>query len=313
MKQPWEWDENDLLKLIETGEKENIQLDYKACYALALTDRKKDEISKDVSAFANSGGGTIIYGIIEDGNIPTKLDIGYDPNQISKEWIEQVINSRIQRRIDNIIINPVELKSSFPGKVAYVVHVPQSMRAPHQAGDKRFYKRFNFSCVPMEEYEIRDVSRRYESPDLTISFALKSSPSIWVEANKTNVIPVKIMAIITNNSPTPAEYIVINIYLDERLIINANPNGFNQVGHVNLLKDDQPYHFAQLHKNHLIPNAMPIFEGVNFKLFDAPLEIIIPTEGKYLIGWDLKSPRMQNKISIAYITRKEDLVSLVEL
>ena len=34
------------------------------------------------------------------------------------------------------------------------------------ANDNRFYKRFNFQSVPMEEYEVRDVSRRLDSPDL---------------------------------------------------------------------------------------------------------------------------------------------------
>jgi hypothetical protein len=31
MKQPWEWDEDDLVVLITTGTKESIELEYKAC------------------------------------------------------------------------------------------------------------------------------------------------------------------------------------------------------------------------------------------------------------------------------------------
>lgn len=143
MKRPWEWDEDDLLKLISMSEKESIELDYKACDALAQTDGKKNEISKDISAYANSAGGAIVYGIVENGHVPIRLDVGFDPTLISKEWLEQVINSRIHRRIDGIKINQVELAQSAPGKVAYVVYVPQSSRAPHQAADKRFYKRFN--------------------------------------------------------------------------------------------------------------------------------------------------------------------------
>jgi predicted HTH transcriptional regulator len=160
MKQPCDWVEDDLLKLIEVGVKENIELDYKACGALAQTDGKKNEISKDVSAFANSAGGTIVYGIVENGHIPVRIDEGFEPELISKEWLEQVINSRIHRRIDGIIINQIELVQSAPGKVSYVVYVPQSSKAPHQAADKKFYKRFNFESVPMEEYETRKTDMR---------------------------------------------------------------------------------------------------------------------------------------------------------
>lgn len=81
------------------GVQESLELDYKQSAALERTDVRKNELSKDVSAFANSAGGTILYGMKENGRIPIALDSGCDPNEISKEWIEQVINSRIQRRI----------------------------------------------------------------------------------------------------------------------------------------------------------------------------------------------------------------------
>ena len=112
--------------------------------ALARTDHNKQEISKDVSAFANSAGGTIVYGVREAGHAATDIDVGYPQSDNSKEWIEQVINSNIQRRIDGTRINPVQLGASAAGNVLYVVSIPQSLRAPHMAWDKRFYKRFNF-------------------------------------------------------------------------------------------------------------------------------------------------------------------------
>jgi predicted HTH transcriptional regulator len=160
MKKPWEWDEDHLLGKIASGWKESIDLDFKQSGSLQNIERKKDEISKDVSAFANSAGGTIIYGIVEDGLIAQDIDTGSDPAEITKEWLENVIISRLQRRVDDIRIHQVELTTKSPGKVAYVITIPQSTRAPHQANDKKFYKRFNFQSVPMEEYEIRDGARR---------------------------------------------------------------------------------------------------------------------------------------------------------
>jgi len=136
MKPPWEWEEDNLLDLIKAGIQESIDLDYKRSAALGNTDGKKNEISKDVSAFANSAGGTIVYGMIENKHVPTELDSGYDPKEISKEWLEQVINSRIQRRIDGVRVKQINLRTQSPGRVVYSVHIPQSLRAPHQAADK---------------------------------------------------------------------------------------------------------------------------------------------------------------------------------
>lgn len=46
MKQPWEWDENDLLMLIEAGVQESIELDYKQCASLDQTDKKRMKSAK---------------------------------------------------------------------------------------------------------------------------------------------------------------------------------------------------------------------------------------------------------------------------
>ena len=50
------WTELDLLELIRNEVQEDIQLDYKASPALSNIESKKTEISKDVSAMANSAG-----------------------------------------------------------------------------------------------------------------------------------------------------------------------------------------------------------------------------------------------------------------
>ena len=65
MRYPWEWEEEDLLELVSTQTQESVTLDYKASEALGKSEGKKTEISKDVSALANSAGGVIIYGIAE--------------------------------------------------------------------------------------------------------------------------------------------------------------------------------------------------------------------------------------------------------
>jgi hypothetical protein len=163
------WSESEIQRYIDDEEEESLTLDYKAASALAKSDGKKTEITIAVSAMANSAGGIIIYGLREH---PTarhkaeKLD-PIDRTQFSKEWLEHVINN-IRPRLNGVIIHPVSLATG-PNDVAYVVEIPQSNTA-HQANDKRYYRRFNFECVPMEDFEIRDIMNRATIPDVEVEF-----------------------------------------------------------------------------------------------------------------------------------------------
>lgn len=147
----------DVRGLILNQVEENIHLDYKAAEALAKTDGKRKEIAKDVSAFANSDGGLIIYGVKEfqdstNRHLPEKLD-PIDRNNFSKEWLEQVINGGISPRIESIKISSIPIEESS-NKVIYIVEIPKSVTA-HQASDFRYYKRYNFESSAMHDFEVR--------------------------------------------------------------------------------------------------------------------------------------------------------------
>jgi len=103
--------------------------------------------------------------------LPEKID-PVDQTEFSKEWLEQVINN-IRPRIDGIVINSVPIASD-PNYTIYVVEIPQSTTA-HQATDWRYYKRYNFLSVPMEDYEVRDVMGRQQHPKIELSFEIKAT------------------------------------------------------------------------------------------------------------------------------------------
>ncbi len=165
MKEPWEWDEADILSLI--GVAESATLEFKACDALTNKQGKdwKKEFAKDVSAFANSAGATIIYGLIENRSTheAEQIDRGFDPREPNIETLEQIVNSRVQRKIEGVRYKAILLAKTHPGKFVYLVHVPESNRAPHMT-DHRFYKRYEFQSVEMEEYEVRERYRRETYP-----------------------------------------------------------------------------------------------------------------------------------------------------
>ncbi len=146
---------DELNRLISDRIQESLHLDYKA--SDALQKKKRDEIAKDVSAMANSDGGKIIYGITERDHYPERLDDGIPNAEIDREWIENILNSTISPKLPNITITPLEVGE---GASYYVIDIPKSYSGPHQAPDKKYYKRYNFSSAPMDDYEIRDIKMR---------------------------------------------------------------------------------------------------------------------------------------------------------
>lgn len=156
---------SDLKDLINNEVEENLHLDYKSAGSLSKEDKKKAEITKDVSAFANSDGGIIVYGIQEVDNKPNSFSF-VDGNEITKEWLENIINI-IQPRINGIDIFPIRHEGNLEETV-YLVKIPKSDDAPHMAKDKKYYKRFNFCSEPMEDYEVKDLFYRHRAPALQV-------------------------------------------------------------------------------------------------------------------------------------------------
>lgn len=165
-----EWTKSQLEQMIADGIEENLALDYKRADSLAQTEGKKSEITKDVSAFANSSGGALIYGIAEFDekerrHLPERLD-PIRRTETSKEWLDQVIQT-IRPRIEGVVIYSVTISES-DNTVCYVVEVPQSHTA-HMARDHRYHKRHNTTSMAMEDYEVRDVMNRRGHPKLAAS------------------------------------------------------------------------------------------------------------------------------------------------
>lgn len=151
--------------LIENEVEENVHLDYKAGPALQSNDKGKNEITKDVSAFANSDGGIIIYGLSESQHKPSEFS-PVNGLQFTKERLDQII-SNIQPHVKGVKIFPIRIDGDISRSI-YVVQIPRSSNTPHMATDHRYYKRNNFQSVAMEDYEVKDLFLRADKPELEI-------------------------------------------------------------------------------------------------------------------------------------------------
>jgi len=163
------WDFERVERMIADGVEESLHLDYKGAGSLAKISQKRDEIVKDVTAFANSDGGVIIYGVSEYSDAARKhLPASIEPisrAEFSREWLEQVI-SNAAPRIHGLLIHPIPLPNDET-KCLYVVEIPKGETA-HQAKDCKYYRRYNFEAVAMRDHEVRDVMNRIKVPRIDV-------------------------------------------------------------------------------------------------------------------------------------------------
>jgi hypothetical protein len=134
--------------LINNKIKESLTLDYKR----ELTKNNK-EIAKDISSFANTRGGEIIYGIDEKNGLPTSKN--WINSKDVKERIESIILTSIQPEIKGYAIFDIK-NPADPSQAIFVVNIPESSDAPHMA-DHRYFIRRNFKSEPMEDIEVKNA------------------------------------------------------------------------------------------------------------------------------------------------------------
>jgi Putative DNA-binding domain len=214
----------DLQRLIDEKLTESLTLEYKASPALDRSSDGRRELVKDVTAFANSAGGQIIYGIPEKNGVPQPLDCGVDCAQISPEWIDQVMSTNASPRVQNLGVTSIPLDEGGT-HVAYVLSIPQATSfAPHQNTlDHKYYRRFELRSIPMYDYEVRDVLRRATTPELWIDFNFDTgkTTSFTFSSDGSESDQIKLLAVIGNKSQQPAAYAVIKLFIDEGFTVQS--------------------------------------------------------------------------------------------
>jgi hypothetical protein len=90
------------------------------------------------------------------------------------------------------------------------VVVGQSVTA-HQAHDKRYYKRFNFESVAMEDYEIRQILHRRQKPAYSVDLISSSTRD-----------GINFRLVVENRSEIFAEKVSAILLAPEPLVVNPN-------------------------------------------------------------------------------------------
>ncbi len=186
MKPVREWDEEHILGL-PIGEFDWFEAKGRKALDLTLPTIKESDIlqpiSKALAAFANSGGGALVYGVtnatsatgqrfVDDGGIATK-----SPKGDVKEWFENVIPHLVEFPLTTFnvyAILPTSPTSRIqPGRALYVIDIPDSLHAPHQANDYRYYIRSGGKSVPIGHRLVADIMGRRQHPQIELSFKIE--------------------------------------------------------------------------------------------------------------------------------------------
>ena len=199
-----EWTEDDVLAL----PLENDSFERKGAHKLDLTiprvseDEVLNELAKQLSAFANLGGGQIIYGVansgaVDNGGIARVLK----GRQSTKEWLEDVIPTLTDPEITGFNIYEILPNASGSAIAAdrslYVVDVPDSERSPHQSKrDWIYYVRLAGKSRPAPHRLIEDIRNRARHPKLE-TVGLRLINATYIADRNTGFASVHMMLEVT--------------------------------------------------------------------------------------------------------------------
>jgi hypothetical protein len=171
------WDEDDVLAL-PSGENDGFERKGSRLLDLTIPGVKQDEVlnelAKQLSSFANTGGGQIIYGVSDEGAIDNGgIARSMKGRQSTKEWLEDVVPTLTDYEIVGFNVYEIARKQSGsaigPDKALYVVDVPDSDRAPHQSKrDHKYYVRLASKSQPASHRLIEDIRNRARHPRIEV-------------------------------------------------------------------------------------------------------------------------------------------------
>jgi hypothetical protein len=219
-----EWTEDDVLSLPQN---ENDTFERKGAPLLDLTipqvreDEVLNELAKQLSAFANTGGGQIIYGINDTGAVDnggiTRLVKG---RQSTKDWLENVIPTVTDLEIVGLNVYEIPPKPVgsllAKGKSLYVVDAPDSDRAPHQSKrDFRYYVRLGGMSQPASHRLIEDIRNRARHPNVDVQIAIDDLHFFGLELPPSDVsvvVPIKMR--LRNTGTLKSQDTCIHVHID---------------------------------------------------------------------------------------------------
>lgn len=144
-------------KLLEDQVPESKILDYKK--ELPLLEQDKVEFLRDVSSFANTVGGYLIYGVEEKGSIPTAIPgVVTDDKEKSINRFDQMLNTGLERKLHGYNYQWVDIPDK---KYVLIIQIPKSWDAPHGVKDGIRYSFYGRNASSKYPYDIQGIKSAF--------------------------------------------------------------------------------------------------------------------------------------------------------
>jgi hypothetical protein len=200
MRPKHEWDEEFIFNL-PIGEFDWFEVKGRRGLDLTLSNVNERDVlhnlSRALSAFANSGGGALIYGLknptvgatgwaVDDGGVDTTY------KNDTREWLGNVIPPLVDHELRGFnvySITPTGPASQIQaGRALYLIDIPDSPNAPHQANDKRYYIRAGGKSVPIGHRLVMDIMGRRQHPQISLDFRIAKTPHVSTVTRQTGEV-----------------------------------------------------------------------------------------------------------------------------
>jgi len=158
--------EADIRRLIADRVQEGPHLDFKRDLPTAWDGSAKHELLADVTAFANSGGGDIIYGVDENDAAEASAVFPQVLASVDQEVrrLQDFLLNLAEPRLPGVQVHAVEVTEGTTTGHVLVIRVPQSWAAPHRVKtNQHVYVREGLRKRPLDVPELRALFVRTES------------------------------------------------------------------------------------------------------------------------------------------------------
>jgi len=192
----------------------------------------KETLGKMLSAFSNSMGGLLLWGVdARPNSVGIDCIQGFEPISnigLFEARMKALAVEALMPRISDVQIEAIE---DPPGsnKGFLAVYIDRSERRPHQCefGHKAYYRRAGSSSRQMEHFEVEDAFKRVMVP------TLEASCEVYLAGSRLGATDIGISLTLTNSSNVSAMYPYVMVDLPHPFDVDGyrRTSGINQRQH----------------------------------------------------------------------------------
>ena len=153
-------------QLVADQTRESPHLDFKRDLPTAWNDAAKHEFLADTTAFANSGGGDLVFGVDEDGQAQASRVMPQVISNVDQEIrrLQDFLLNLAEPRLPGVKVNAVQVSVAGTDGYVIVVRIPQSWAGPHRVKtNQHFFIRDGLRKRQLDVPEIRSLFLRTEN------------------------------------------------------------------------------------------------------------------------------------------------------